>query len=747
MTIDQTKGQSRAFISWETFNIGKDATVNIKQYSGADLLINAVRGNSMSEIAGKLNATGNVALINPNGVIFMNGAQVNVGGLGVYATGYDAKNGIVNSGKEGNIEIQSGATINVGVSAVLANLKALSIDPKDYAIAIDSTGEDGYTNRIHLVAEGNVDIQGGTTAAPTKITAKDYTYVGSNASVGEEGFNVGVGASGMGGKIYIRSDRDADDYGSIIITHGENTNAPVMQSVNGVSIYTNAEQVDADSTKPGVNAAISRTETGDGATTTYYTKHDYKNTPTFDINGSAYTDGTSVSVDGPGITADNLSNESDAKNKISTSYAGNGATTVTTSLLVNNIDQLQDIEDGTYGNLDGRYVLGREINATNDEHAYIDDGVLYKIVDGKLVKWSTADGVEITGTKSGGDLSKTVNGTTIGYSSTGNKATTKLTDGTTLSNSNGTVGAENTQWSTTKGVSTVTDKTAGSAYTIQSDKTSVVDKDGLTSNTTGKTVTDKNKTYTADISKNTVTHTSDSSVTDTNSHTVTKPAGTSDAGYTATITDGTDTTAGTSGTIAIKGITYQVTNGSVGDTVTYQGSSVTTDTNTVKTRGVTTTVAKNGTAADAVKEGTIAGDTITVNGKTTTVTDGTTFYRITTGTDAVTYTKETTTAAISGTKVTTGEVSADTSTSTVVKGDKTATITSDTAGTVTYSGRDYTVSDGTVSTTDSTTGKQSLLQARMQRTSLPSFLMQRRICPMRRAFTAATPQTLPKRKV
>lgn len=62
MTIDQTKGQSRAFISWETFNIGKDATVNIKQYSGADLLINAVRGNSMSEIAGKLNATGNVAL-------------------------------------------------------------------------------------------------------------------------------------------------------------------------------------------------------------------------------------------------------------------------------------------------------------------------------------------------------------------------------------------------------------------------------------------------------------------------------------------------------------------------------------------------------------------------------------------------------------------------------------------------------------------------------------------------------------
>lgn len=708
MTIDQTKGQNRAFISWDTFNIGKDATVNIRQYSGADLLINAVRGNSMSEIAGKLNATGNVALINQNGVIFMNGAQINVGGLGVYATGYDAKNGIVNSGKEGNIEIQSGATINVGVSAVLANLKALSIDPKDYAIAIDSTGEDGYTNRIHLVAEGNVDIQGGTTAAPTKIMAKDYTYVGSNASVGEEGFNVGVGASGMGGKIYIRSDRDADDYGQVIITHGENTNAPVMQSANGVSIYTNAEQADRDNdTTNGINAAVSRTEFGDGATTTYYTKHNYKNTPTFDIDGSAYTDGTSVSVDGPGITADQLSNESDAKNKISTSYGGNGATTVTTSLLVNNMDQLQDIEDENTGNLDGRYVSGRDINATDDAHSYIDDGVLYtRNSDGTVKKWSTADGVEITGTRSGGDLSKTVNGTKIGYSSDG-KATTTLTDGTTLSNSNDTVGAENTQWSTTKETSTVTDKTAGSTYTIQPDNTSVVDKDGLTSNTTAKTVTDKNKTYTADISGNTITHTSDSSVTDTNSHTVTKPAGTSDAGYTATIADGTETAAGTSGTIAINGITYTVMDGKASDTVTYDGSSVDITTKKVAKNDVTTEISDS---TDTLKKGTITksgtSSDVTINGSTTTIKSGDTSYDIVTGTDnTITYTKGTTSADISGKTVTMGKVSVDTNTSKVTDGGTIATIKSATDGTVQYDGKSYVVSGNEVSLPDSTTGE------------------------------------------
>lgn len=700
MTIEQTKGQNRAFISWDTFNIGKDATVNVKQYSGADLLVNAVRGNKMSEIAGKLNATGNVALINPNGVIFMDGAQVNVGGLGVYATGYDASKGIINSGNEGSIEIQSGAVINVGVSAALANLSALNIAPKDYAIAIDSSGEDGYTNRIHLVAEGNVDIQGGST-----IKARDYTYVGDSASVGAEGFNVGVGAVGVGGKIYIRSDRDADDYGSVIITHGENSSKPVMQSASGVSIYTNAAQVDGDNdTSNGINAAQSRAEKGTDGTPTYYTKHNYKNTPTFDINGSAYTDGTSVSVEGPGTTADKLSSSS-ADNKITTSYGGNGATTITTSQLVNNIDQLQDIEDGTYGNLDGRYVLGRDINATNDEHSYIDDGILYKMTDGTLTKWSTKDGVAITGTKSGGDLKKTVNGTTIGYSKDENKATTTLTGGTILSNSNGTVGAENTQWSTTKGVSTVTDKTAGSTYTIQSDTKSVVDQDGLTSNTSAKTVTDKDNTYTANIGGHTVTHTGDNIVTNTNSHTVTKSAGTSDAGYKATVTDGSATAAGTSGTIAINDITYQVTGGKVGDTVTYGGSSVNTGKNTVTAGGVTTAVTENGTGTDGVKAGTIASDRVTVNGTTTTVNDGTTSYQITTGTDAVTYTKGTTSASISGTKVTTGEVWADTSDGKVVKGDTTAVITSDTAGSVTYSGQNYAVADGVVSMTDSKTGE------------------------------------------
>src|SRR5690606_5695646 len=51
------------------------------QPNAASVLLNRVTGNQASDIAGQLNANGRVFLVNPNGVLFGSGAQVNVGGL------------------------------------------------------------------------------------------------------------------------------------------------------------------------------------------------------------------------------------------------------------------------------------------------------------------------------------------------------------------------------------------------------------------------------------------------------------------------------------------------------------------------------------------------------------------------------------------------------------------------------------------------------------------------------------------
>ncbi len=79
MTIN-VKG-ARGTIDWTTFNIGKDARV--KFTGGNDFkVLNRVKEGNLSKIYGELNAPGGtVFLVNPSGITFGAGAQVNVGSL------------------------------------------------------------------------------------------------------------------------------------------------------------------------------------------------------------------------------------------------------------------------------------------------------------------------------------------------------------------------------------------------------------------------------------------------------------------------------------------------------------------------------------------------------------------------------------------------------------------------------------------------------------------------------------------
>ncbi|SFM81758.1 filamentous hemagglutinin N-terminal domain-containing protein [Variovorax sp. OV329] len=80
-TMNINQGSERAIAQWQTFSIGAGGTVNVAQPSRASVLLNRVMGNELSTIAGKLNANGNVYLVNPNGVLFSSGSAVSVGGL------------------------------------------------------------------------------------------------------------------------------------------------------------------------------------------------------------------------------------------------------------------------------------------------------------------------------------------------------------------------------------------------------------------------------------------------------------------------------------------------------------------------------------------------------------------------------------------------------------------------------------------------------------------------------------------
>ncbi len=78
-TIHQSS--SNLSLNWQGFNIAPQESVNFLQPSTSAVAVNRIFDTNGTQILGQINANGQVYLINPNGILFGQGAQVNVGGL------------------------------------------------------------------------------------------------------------------------------------------------------------------------------------------------------------------------------------------------------------------------------------------------------------------------------------------------------------------------------------------------------------------------------------------------------------------------------------------------------------------------------------------------------------------------------------------------------------------------------------------------------------------------------------------
>jgi trimeric autotransporter adhesin len=110
-TTTVTQNSANLDLSWLNFNIAANQTVNFVQPGAGSIAINRILGNSASTIFGHLDANGQVWLINPNGILFGKGAQVDVGGLVASALGFDANGGLTTSTFSGN---GTGHVVNQG---------------------------------------------------------------------------------------------------------------------------------------------------------------------------------------------------------------------------------------------------------------------------------------------------------------------------------------------------------------------------------------------------------------------------------------------------------------------------------------------------------------------------------------------------------------------------------------------------------------------------------------------------------
>ena len=133
MTINNS---DKAILNWQQFNIAAGETTIFNQASANSSVLNRVIGGDASQILGNLKSNGRVFLINQNGILFGDGAKIDVQGLvasslnladsDFLAGNFDFKGG---AGKD--ITFQ-GATITAGTRGhILVAAKNINVDP-DY---------------------------------------------------------------------------------------------------------------------------------------------------------------------------------------------------------------------------------------------------------------------------------------------------------------------------------------------------------------------------------------------------------------------------------------------------------------------------------------------------------------------------------------------------------------------------------------------------------------------------------------
>lgn len=127
MTITQTT--PNVAINWQSFGIKAGESVQFVQPGSSSVALNRVIGADPSSILGSLSSNGKVFLVNPNGILFGQGASVNVGGLlastlAISDTNFMARNYQFSGAGTGTGTVLNQGTINAATGGYVVLLGA-----------------------------------------------------------------------------------------------------------------------------------------------------------------------------------------------------------------------------------------------------------------------------------------------------------------------------------------------------------------------------------------------------------------------------------------------------------------------------------------------------------------------------------------------------------------------------------------------------------------------------------------------
>ena len=173
-----TQQSQKAILNWQSFNIGRDASVTFRQPDASSAALNRIQQGSPSEIFGRLSANGQIYLLNQNGIIFGQGAVVDTHTLVASTINISDQvfnNGLTDAINQGNgmAAFDAGTTMNsaliqVESGAVLKSTEGGKI--MIFAPVIENRGEittpggqailAASKNKVYLANSDNKDLRG-----------------------------------------------------------------------------------------------------------------------------------------------------------------------------------------------------------------------------------------------------------------------------------------------------------------------------------------------------------------------------------------------------------------------------------------------------------------------------------------------------------------------------------------------------------------------------------------------------------
>ena len=183
-----TQATPRAAINWQGFDVGSRATVTFNQPSAQAVTLNRVLAPDPSTIAGRITANGSIVLVNPDGVMFAHGSEVNTAGLVVSAAGITNRNFmagrmVFNQPGNPNARISNRGSITIAGEGLAALVAPEVANSGVIAAKLGSVVLAGArTATLDLYGDGlvSIDVTGAVRSVPTGSGGKAATALVTN---------------------------------------------------------------------------------------------------------------------------------------------------------------------------------------------------------------------------------------------------------------------------------------------------------------------------------------------------------------------------------------------------------------------------------------------------------------------------------------------------------------------------------------------------------------------------------------